>query len=164
MHATCPTTNSLNWSPCWWRVNCFCWRAEVRNEGDIQHTFSCRAWHPRSSSMFWVNMVIKSGWFCIPQASSTLTSRSRVFLDKVRDARLMKKFPAFYRTGRFIIRFTRTTQRSLFSCTRTDSTVPSFLIQYPYCNGFAQSIARQRLVIHPTIRASYNRTNVIALG
>ena len=41
-----------------------------------------------------------------PRMFHTLTSRSRVLLEKLTGSRLVKKFPAFYRTWRFVTAFT----------------------------------------------------------
>jgi len=44
---------------------------------------------------------------------SVLTPRSRVLLEKLTAFQLVKKFPAFYRNGRFIIAFTSSHHLSL---------------------------------------------------
>jgi len=57
---------------------------------------------------------------------SKLTPQSRVLLEKLTGPQLVKKFPAFYGTRRFITVFTRARHLSLSSARSIDSMPPPF--------------------------------------
>ena len=52
-------------------------------------------------------------WFCSQDVRLLLTPWSRVLLEKLNVVQLVKKFPAFYGTRRFIMAFTNAHQLSL---------------------------------------------------
>ena len=66
---------------------------------------------------------VKKYYVCFSQPNYLLTQRSRVLLEKLTGFQLVKKFPAFYGTRRFIIAFPRARQLSL-SWASTIQSVP----------------------------------------
>ena len=60
-----------------------------------------------------------------------LTPRSRVLLEKLTSSQLVKKFPVFYGTRRFITAFTSARHLSLFRATSIHSILPIRISQDP---------------------------------